>query len=202
MSSRLALHSIQRIPRRREAGAVLVVVLILLLVMTLLGLAGTRVALNQERMGAGLYDRSLSFQAAEAALIEGEAAANQIRAGTLASPAAGTCTNGICGFPIAANAPVWAPGAATWDTARELGTLSAADAIDLGDLVPAIPRYIVERLADQVPTESCPGAIEVGVGSSECLGSVSFYRITARAGPRDGDPDDRAVVFLQSIYSN
>ena len=57
---------------RTQAGASLLVVLILLLVMTLLGLAALRGTLLQERMSANLLDRNLNFQAAEAALREGE----------------------------------------------------------------------------------------------------------------------------------
>ncbi|WP_031327456.1 PilX N-terminal domain-containing pilus assembly protein, partial [Xanthomonas phaseoli] len=59
----------------RQKGVSLVVVLILLLIMTLLGLAVLRSTVLEERMSANLVDRNLSFQAAEAALREGEALA-------------------------------------------------------------------------------------------------------------------------------
>ena len=58
--------------RSRQRGVALVVVLILLLVATLLALANVRNTLLEERMGASVLDRSLAFQAAEAALREGE----------------------------------------------------------------------------------------------------------------------------------
>ena len=57
---------------RQQRGVALIVVLILLLIMTLLGLASLRGTLMEERMTSSLYDRSLSFQAAEAALRQGE----------------------------------------------------------------------------------------------------------------------------------
>src|SRR3546814_1628511 len=57
-----------------QRGASLIVVLILLLVVTLLGLAALRTTILQERMSANLFDRSLSFQAAETALREGQVA--------------------------------------------------------------------------------------------------------------------------------
>ena len=57
---------------KRQRGVALVVVLILLLIVTLLGLASMRGALLEERMSGNLYDRSLSFQAAERALREAQ----------------------------------------------------------------------------------------------------------------------------------
>src|SRR5690606_16079417 len=79
-----------------ERGAVLIVVLVLLLAMTVLGLLSLRGALMEERMGAGMYDRSLAFQAAEAALREAEQRllAPGIHAGF--PSAADTCSNGLC----------------------------------------------------------------------------------------------------------
>lgn len=58
--------------RKAQQGAALVVVLLLLLVVTLLGLAGIRGALLQERMASNAVARSFAFQAAEAVLREAE----------------------------------------------------------------------------------------------------------------------------------
>jgi type IV pilus assembly protein PilX len=55
----------------REQGMALVVSLVLLVVVTLVGLAGMRGTILQERMAGGAYDRETAFQAAEAALILG-----------------------------------------------------------------------------------------------------------------------------------
>lgn len=57
----------------QQRGVSLLIVLILLLIMTLLGLASMRVGLLQEKMSGGQFDRSLSFQAVEAAVREAEA---------------------------------------------------------------------------------------------------------------------------------
>ena len=88
-----------RLPRPAGAqrGMALLVVLVLLLLMTLLGLASLRGALMEERMTASLYDRSLSFQSAEAALREGEALA-------LTRPTAPSsgCNAGVCSTPATA----------------------------------------------------------------------------------------------------
>lgn len=54
--------------RRRQSGVSLVIVLVLLIATSLLGIAILRSSAMQERMSANLRDRSLAFQAAEAAL--------------------------------------------------------------------------------------------------------------------------------------
>src|SRR5690606_3767551 len=56
----------------RERGAVLIVALVLLLVMTILGVSSLSSTTLQERMAGNLRDSNLAFQAAEAALREGE----------------------------------------------------------------------------------------------------------------------------------
>jgi type IV pilus assembly protein PilX len=58
--------------QRNEKGIVLLVGLIILLVMTLVGLSATRSTLLEERMSGSTTDNNVAFQAAEAALREGE----------------------------------------------------------------------------------------------------------------------------------
>lgn len=60
--------------RRRQSGAVLVIGLIILVVLTLLGVQSMRTNVAQERMASNMRDRNVAFQAAEAALREGERA--------------------------------------------------------------------------------------------------------------------------------
>ena len=90
---------------RKQRGAILVVALIFLLVMTVLILASVRGGVMQERMASNLYDRSLAFQAAEAALREGERY-------VLETPPKSTAVNGCdsdgnCTKPDPAADPVW-----------------------------------------------------------------------------------------------
>ncbi|HMN93007.1 MAG TPA: PilX N-terminal domain-containing pilus assembly protein [Hydrogenophaga sp.] len=59
---------------RRQSGAVLVIGLIILVVLTLLGVQGMRTNVAQERMASNMRERNLAFQAAEAALRQGERA--------------------------------------------------------------------------------------------------------------------------------
>jgi len=165
------------------------VVLILLLVMTLLGLAAMRGTLMEERMSANLLDRSLAFQAVEAALREGE----ELAAGKPALPANG-CVAGLCSRPVATNvadsqrwlgAGFWDDGSGTWREAT----------VQMGDLT-ARPRFIVELIDSTLPsTGSCTTSIDVSPDAG-CSGTESRYRITAHS-----EAADRAEVTLQSVFT-
>jgi type IV pilus assembly protein PilX len=178
--------NLHRSPRPAR-GATLITVLVLLLVMTLIGIVGIRGTLMEERMSASLYDRSLAFQAAEAALRVGESVA----AGRPPTPAAGTCVAGLCGFPLTNAAPHW-ESTAVWENAR-IAT------VELDGKV-ATPKYIIELLADGVPPRgSC--VTDGDVSESVCTGSERRYRITARSQEADPAATGRSSVTLQSIYA-
>jgi type IV pilus assembly protein PilX len=165
----------------RQRGVTLVVVLILLLIVTLIALASLRGTLMEERMSANVLDRSLSFQAAEAALREGES----IAASKPTMPASG-CDAGLCAKPDPAAAPVW-DDETVWAAAPEA-------IVKLGDKT-AKPRYIVELLADDVPPKgSCTTSGDVS--ETTCSGIERRYRITARS-----EAADRASVTLQTIFA-
>lgn len=57
---------------KRQRGVVLVVSLLMLLVLTIIGLAATRSTTLEERMTANQNDAAVAFEAAEAALRDGE----------------------------------------------------------------------------------------------------------------------------------
>lgn len=181
-----------------QRGVALVVVLILLLIMTLLGLASLRGTLLEERMSANLYDRSLSFQAAEAAMREAEIRADGLVPAT-DLPAAG-CEAGLCAEPDPDEPDRW-----TVDTVWT-STQSAVASTDLGDTAAAPARYIIEWL----PRRDDTGALVDGGGWPDAPGScttakvmppppcdnVSFrFRITVRS-----QAEGRAAVMLQSTY--
>lgn len=182
---------------KRQRGVVLAVVLILLLVMTLLGLAALRGTLMEERMSANQFDRSLAFQAAEAALREGEALA-----ATKPTPAFGSpCSNGICGKPdpmLSTDNQRWLgvdPDDPSDDDAFWNSPATRAATVAIGDLT-ANPRFIVEWVDSGLPLAGeCTTGIDVSPGAA-CTGSESRYRITARS-----QAEGRAEVMLQSMYA-
>ena len=169
---------------RHQRGIALITVLILLVVMSLLAILSLRVTLMEERMAANMMDRSLSFQAAEAALREGETAAGNKPQG---AQLAADCTNGLCTAPVAANAPRWTD-EAVWDKAKTA-------TVDLGTKT-AVAKYSVEFLADNVPARGTCTTTEDVSPDATCTQLEWRYRVTARS-----QADGRAAVILQTTYA-
>lgn len=167
---------------RRQRGVSLTIILILLLIMTLLGLASMRAALMQEKMGAGQFDRSLSFQAAEAAMRDAEAilAANP----TPTFPAAGAaCSAGLCPQPVAGAANRWeASPAGAW--------ANATTDVDQDGLT-VVPQYMIEFMGQTPKSLST-----IGLLNDDPPVMIRVYRITTRS-----TQANRATVIIQSNFT-
>lgn len=160
---------------QRQTGAALIVSLVLLLIMTVLGVTAMRTTTLQERMAGNLRDNNLAFQAAEAALREGE---DLLEAATV-PPFTGV--NGLLQVQTDAGQPsFW--NAYNWDDDAR-----AAAAPD-PDNVAEAPRYVVEELP---PLPAQGDSLRFGA-----LPDVGFYRVTARG--VGGSTD--AVSILQTTY--
>ena len=169
----------------RQRGVALVIVMVLLLVISLLGISSMRGTLMEERMSANLYDRSLAFQAAEAALREGELVASG-RPDKLA--AASGCNNGLCGPRSPADVPYWAGDAAWWAANGRPAATGLTN-------VAGTPRFIVEFIGNKRGCSSGKNEdMGMGAGAGGSCDS-SYYRVTARS-----QAADRAAVTLQSVY--
>jgi type IV pilus assembly protein PilX len=160
-------------PSTSERGAALIVSLVFLLIMTILGVTAIRNTTLEERMAGNLRDSNLAFQAAEAALREGE---------QLLTQATIPPFNGADGLlqmqDHAGQAQFWS-GYAWGGSSREAAAVNG---------VAARPRYVIEELP-ALPAE----------GDSARFGAlpdVGFYRVTARA---VGGTQD-AVSILQTTY--
>ncbi len=165
-----------------QRGAALLVVLMLLLIMTLLGLASLRGAMMEERMSANLFDRGLMFQAAEAALREGEA-----RAGTTkSSQYVDACTGGLCASPNPAKNDTYVD---RWLLTTPPYVNGAA--VTSGSLA-VTPGYFIEYMGQAPNWAGCDREIPVQPG---CMGPR--YRVTARA-----QAAGRSEVLLQSSYTS
>lgn len=161
--------------KKLQRGVSLVIVLVLLLVMTLLGLAVLRGTLLEERMTANLFDRSLSFQAAEAALREAEAIASTAPA----APTSGCDGAGVCSTPLATETDRWRdPGFTGWRDASSVDTRATSTA------------FFIEYMGE-APT--WPGCDRMSPVPAQCLSPT--YRITARSADAN-----RAQVILQTNY--
>ena len=189
----------------RQRGVVLVVTLIVLVLVSILGVSSVRNVTFQERMTGQALDRNIAFQAAEAALREGETLAlaqsqattvnadfpsgrrgntvdTSMRNGLFEdldpnSCNASPCADGLCSQPDLSCTPRWFDPAVSWRTATTALGFGSGNA----------PQFIVEFLGDDFACD--PGN---PLSSENC----SHYRITARGQPGDG----RADVLLQSVY--
>lgn len=171
----------------RQRGVALLVVLILLLVMTLLGLASLRGSLMEERMSAGLYDRSLAFQASEAALREAE---TLIAAGGLAFPASG-CLAGLCAERTdvtSTDLARWADPLTPW---RNSTVALAVDSDGDGTTLATTPQFIIEEMGQAPNWPGCDREIPV---NPSCVSPR--FRVSARS-----NEANRSQVILQSTVS-
>lgn len=183
MMSPRPIHLPRKRPTRgHQQGVALVVALILLVVMTLVGLSGLRTVTLEERMTSHTFDRSISFQAAEAALKQAEAFVQANQALPALQPLAGAAcnpANGVCGAPNPPTLERWFEDTTPpWFSATALtnGGISIT------------PQYMIEYLGNGF---SCsPGVVGTATNCAR-------YRITARSNPGA----DRSVVLLQSIYA-
>lgn len=159
---------------RRQSGISLVVVMILLVITALLGIAILRSATMQERMSASVRDRSVAFQAAEAALRYAQQDVLGGGAWDINPPAIGSpCTaEGICPTGSAA-AWVAVPTAAYNFTAANLD---------------AAPEYWIEYIGTG---PARVGSCETTSITLDCVSPI--YRITARS-----RSTGRADVVVQS----
>ena len=173
-------------PPRSQRGASLIVALMFLIVLTILGLVSVRSSTLHERMAGNDRDRSVAFEAAEAALRDAERdVQNNI---TPANVFAVGCGAGLC-LPSTTAVPVWESVAWTNADSRLYGATSGAGAFPIADVTQP-PRYIIELLPNIL--QACAGCPQ-DVGAA---GGGTPYRITARGWGRRGTTQ----VILQSIY--
>lgn len=189
-----------------ERGAALVTVLFIVLALLIVGVSAARTALNAERASRSERDRHIAFQAAEAALadgerdIEGGSDPASARAALFAEESALGFADG-CGRGQAVNrglcAHATAPAPAAWQAAA-LGDADAAYAPGVaygtftgarmptgrGTLPKRLPRYLIELM---------PFA---RAGEDAGRRSGNFYRITAMG----FGVHDSTKVVLQSFY--
>lgn len=168
----------------QQKGSVLVVSLLILLVMTLLGVTAMNTSSLEQKIVYNFRDRQLAFQAAEAALRDGE---SFIQNTTLtAANFSATCANGLC-TEASATTPVWFDQTLNvWTTTSRHRTASYSAPEVLQQ-----PIYIVEWLGYVFPAGATPptGAV-AGPGDPE------MFRITALA----TGGTTQARVMLQSTY--
>lgn len=189
---------------RRQQGIVLVVAMVMLVVMSILGISSVRGIALEEKMTANAFDRSLAFQAAEAALRAGEQDVTNrvaIPHGTppdlsANTPCAPVAVNGYVAIANINCGPDWMR-EVNWQAPNQSRMLNKATT-NLGALAGNEPRYIIEYMGDNFNCN--PGLNPDGTYGScklrpqDCV--CHRYRVTAMSNPGD----DRANVMLQSMF--
>lgn len=162
------------IERERQDGFALFACLVILLVLTVLATSGMQSSILQERMSGHLRDRDLAFQAAEAALREGETLLEQ------ATLPAFDGNDGLYQPADPGETPVWQ--AIDWSSGARVysGTLHG---------LAEAPRYIIEELPTTLSTSGSIAADEASL-------DAGMYRITARSTGGSGE----TLVVLQTTF--
>lgn len=173
---------------RTQRGIALATALILLIVVMLVGMAAMRGTILQQKMTSNYYDREMAFQAAEAALRQGEAAVTA-SAGGLAGYRDCQSTSTIKCVPDPFNDTTVTP-------TQVSSTTSFSTLLGAGNK----PLYVIEYLGKfNIPP---PNVSQIsncsGYGPCATQTQADFYRITARSGPTD--VQGRATVTLQTVF--
>ena len=196
----------------RQAGFSLIVALIFLVVLSLLAVATVRTVMTSTRMAGNTQDWNVAFQAAEAALRDGEQdVITQQRTGYSSA-----CGNGLCyptvtvgsppvwstetGSPLAGDSG-WTSGGSSSGPSVAYGAYTHAAALsdpaNPGRALPIQPRYIIEDLG------AIGGSVTLGGGYPPPV-SAHAYRVTAvgfgKITSLLGTPTSRVV--LQSIITH
>lgn len=162
-----------------QRGISLIFSLIILLVITLIGVSAIQSSQVEEKMASNMYDHERSFQAAEAALREGETWVS----GLTSEPAVvASCGTNNC---VRAHSPdLYAEDKdATWWQANSKPYAGSSLA-----QVKTAPRYFVEF------SRFVHDSIAKGHGATS---GISYYRVIARG---TGSTDD-AVTILETTFS-
>ncbi len=165
----------------QQQGSALIISLIILIVMTLIGITGIGTSSLEEKMAGNTRDRALAFQAAEAALRDGE---NFFNTGIVSTAAAFDGTNtGL--YPAGSNPDPFSGD--TWNNSR-----SYSGSIDG---VSTQPRYIIEFIGQ---IGGSGGSLNImNYGEPSDLTGQTVVRVTARG----TGGSDNTVVILQSNFS-
>ncbi len=186
---------------KNEKGISLVISLIFLVVLSILALTAIRTNIVEEKLAGNSRDWTLAFEAAEAALREGE---KDVQSGTRFIGEGGfdsSCTNGLC--------KPQTDGTAIWQDLEQAGNTGWLYGANVGPSiaygtyaspntsiasVAKQPRYIIEVL-----TEKGSSLVQKSYGSQ---GNQYVYRITARGfgASVDANGNPIARVTLQSTY--
>jgi type IV pilus assembly protein PilX len=183
---------------RNQSGAALVVGLIFLVILTLLGITAMQTGILEERMAGNSRDRNIAFQAAEAALRDGEKDTQCKSSGRSIGCISGMtgadqyCTEGLCcqvgtsgltcvdppapGFytqlPTTLHSVASGSGVTVYEGSVPYGHYTGAAALP----VPKQPNYIIEPYRSQGSNYYRISALGFGQNSSTTVTLQEVYK--------------------------
>jgi type IV pilus assembly protein PilX len=166
----------------RERGVVMVITLIMLLLLSIIGSATMRNVTLEERIAGNMRDHDLAFQAAEAALREGERFVETLVNTSLFNGTGGLYAKGTAPDPFTA----WPAGARAYS-----GTLFGS----LAELESA-PEYIIEIRSSIEGDPNATLNVTSGYGTSAGTGEVVIFKIHARG---TGSTDSSQVILRSNF---
>lgn len=170
-------------PEHRQSGAALIVSLLILLVMTMLGLSSIQTSRMEERMSGNARDINLSFQAAEAALMDAD---RYLGDGSI-KPAFDGSTPGL--FAKAeTGSQLYEAAGWNWYDSQKVRVYSEPALAGLNSQ----PRYYIEFLAQVAITG---GSLVSGFNPKEQ--TVTYYRVTAYGTGASAS----SVTILQTVFA-
>ena len=177
-----------------QGGVVLIIGLLLLVVMSMLGVSMMTATRLQTMMAGGARESGIAFQAAEAALRDGEAMIDATTAPFSATTTAGAAPIGRVGEdrpePNLFDAATWSASKTVKSVVYQPGDFPEMPANGQ-------PRFILKHLGTRDLADQGQDIAQEDEGGSGSVGPVGhFFRVTARGTSRDGS----AVTILQSYY--
>lgn len=183
-----------------QQGAALPVALVMLLISTMLGLASIRSATIQEKTSANIYDRSLAYQSAEAALLK---ATEEIHEASQESDE--RCSAKLIGVSIqdcteaSINTCPSIPDGTFTSSGNHWVTVDLSQ--DPSDRRYTKPEYYIEHTGF-----TNPGGLDAqdtsasNYGEKKSQSSFVIYRVTARSS-QPSEESTRSIVALQTTIS-
>lgn len=192
---------------RYQRGAALIVGLIMLLLLTLIGVAGMRDTLLQEKMAGSMRDREVALQAAESALRAAETELGALTEPTFGNSGGMYDLNTGAGS-VAMTRKIAGAAVAEKDFWNRDSVWTAANSVEypftLADVVEQ-PRYVIEKLANNMSenkslyTSGSDAGFVKDITAGTEVPTIELYpdyRVTARGyGTTDG-----TTVILQSTF--
>ena len=190
----ITVDYIRPIPPRQQ-GVALVMAMVFLLILTLIGVSALSSTSLQEKMAGNSQNKHAAFQAAESALIEGEALVQGWTSSTEPD-----FTQNVGGFYEPADGsgyPHWklVDWTASYDPASATAVLAYTSKTLQG--ISKQPHYFIELLGNISGSTGGTGSLVTGFAPPPATsGSTKMYRVTARG----TGGTDAATAIVQSVW--